>query len=124
MLPGLGLDIDTGHVHGDDTRYLRVYTAGQLMPNFTFVHYSSGSQGKHVVNPTTPITLNELIRVGEGRISVAACATLVIPAGSTLAQALSLVPVHAPGTGETLEYRRVSITAKGEVQSSATSGNP
>lgn len=120
----LGIDIDTGHTHGDDARYLHVYTAGQLMPNFTFVHYDGGGQGKHVTNPENPITLNALIRPNEGRIAIAACATLYVPAGLSLSQALSSLPVHAPGTATTLGYRRVTITSQGEIQTSAATSNP
>jgi hypothetical protein len=113
----LGLDIGTGHVHGDDTKYLHVYTAGQLMPNFTFLHYDD-EQGEHVVNPTSPITINELIRPGEGLIAIGACASLYIPAGVTLAQAFSSLPVHTPGCSEVTGYRRVTITQNGELQTS------
>jgi hypothetical protein len=116
----LGLDIDTGHVHGDDTKYLHVYTAGQLMPNFTFMYFAA-MQGKHVVNVDGSTTLNDLIRPGEGRISIGACAQLVIPAGATLAQAFSLLPVHTPGTGEAIGYRRVTITKNGELQTTPAS---
>jgi hypothetical protein len=116
----LGLDIDTGHVFGDDTKYLHVYTAGQLMPNFTFLHYDD-EQGDHVVNPTSPITINELIRPGEGLIAIGACASLYIPAGVTLAQAFSLLPVRTPGTVQVIGYRRVTITQNGELQTSAAS---
>jgi len=71
MIPCLTVDVDTGHVHGADRRYLHVYTAGQLMPNFTFVHFD-GEQGEHVVNPDSPVTLNNLIRPGEGPIAIGA----------------------------------------------------
>jgi hypothetical protein len=63
------------------------------MPDFTFAHFAGSDQGEHVVNPTNPITINDLIRPGEGRISIGACATLFIPAGATLTEAFSLVPV-------------------------------
>ena len=119
----LGLDVDTGHVHGDDTRYLHVYTAGQLMPNLTFIHFD-GPQGKHVVNPDKPITLDALIRPDEGRISIGTCEQLFIPAGATLEKALSVVPVHTPGTGGAAAYRSVTITQDGQIQTSAASGNP
>jgi hypothetical protein len=118
MSPCLSLDIDTGHVHGNDMRYFHVYTAGQLMPSFTFLYFN-GEHGKHVVDPDEVSTLNALIRPDEGRISIAACATLFIPAGATLTQALSLVPVHAPGIGYVIGYRRVTITPNGELQTSA-----
>jgi hypothetical protein len=121
--PCLGLDVDKGNVHGDDTRYLHVYTAGQLIPNFTFIHLDDVS-GKHVVNPTKPITLNNLIRPYEGRISIAACATLYIPAGATLTQALSSLDIHTPGTGEAVGYESVTITQTGELQTSAANGKP
>jgi hypothetical protein len=101
-----------------------VYTAGQLMPNFTFIHYDGSRQGKHVTNPDNPTTLNNLIRPGEGRIAIAACAQLFIPGGATLAQSLSFLPVHAPGATQSIGYRRVTITQQGEIQTSAASGNP
>ncbi len=121
--PCLGQDIDRGHVHGDDTRYLHVYTAGQLMPNFTFLHLDF-EFNRHVVNPTSPITLNNLIRPNEGKISIAACASLFIPAGASLTQALSSVPIHTPGTSGAAGYSRVTITQSGELQASAASGTP
>jgi hypothetical protein len=114
----LGNDIDTGHIRGDDTKYLHVYTAGQLMPNFTFVHYDGPHQGTHVVNPEQPITLNNLIRPGEGRIAIAACASLYIPEGLTLTQALAQLPIHRPGVSQAFGFVRGSITANGELQTS------
>jgi hypothetical protein len=119
----LGLDIDTGNVHGADTKYLHVYTAGQLMPNFTFIHYG-GEHGKHVVEVTNPTTLNELIRPDEGRISIAACASVYVPDNATVEQTLSSVPVHTPGTSEAAENSRVTITKTGAIGSSAASGSP
>jgi len=118
MIPCLTVDVDTGHVHGADRRYLHVYTAGQLMPNFTFVHFD-GEQGEHVVNPDSPVTLNNLIRPGEGPIAIGACATLYIPAGATLEEAFSSLPVRTPGSGEVIGHRRVTITQNGELQTSA-----
>jgi hypothetical protein len=122
MLPCLTLDVDTGHVHSDDTKYLHVYTAGQLMPNFTFVHFDEpGQQGKHVVNPDSPITINNLVRPGEGLIAIGACASLYIPAGVTLAQAFSSLPVRTPGSGDVIGYSRVTITKNGELQTTPAS---
>jgi hypothetical protein len=120
MWPCLSLDIDTGHVHGDDTKYLHVYTAGQLMPNFTFLYFD-GAHGKHVVDLDEVHTLISLVQPNEGQISIAACAQLVIPAGATLTQALSVVPVRSPGSSEVTGYSRVSITKDGEVQSTPAS---
>jgi hypothetical protein len=117
----LGQDIDTGHVHGGDTKYLHIYVAGQLMPNFTFIHYDYPDQGKYVTNVTDPTTLNNLIRPGEGRIAIAACAQLFIPAGVALTQAFSSLPIHTPGTGQPVGYSRVSITQNGEIQTTPAS---
>jgi hypothetical protein len=85
------------------------------------LHYDGDDQGEHVVNPTSPITINELIRPGEGLIAIGACASLYIPAGVTLAQAFSLLPVRTPGTVQVIGYRRVTITQNGELQTSAAS---
>jgi hypothetical protein len=102
---------------GDDTKYLHVYTAGQLMPDFTFVHYDGDDQGKHVVNPTSPIALNELIRPGEGRVSIAACAELVIPPRTTLGKHFRCSPSTLPaqakssGTGGPTAHHPTSAAA-------------
>jgi hypothetical protein len=120
MLPCLSLDIDTGHVHGADTKYLHVYTAGQLMPNFTFLYFD-GAHGKHVVDKDEVNTLISLVRPNEGKISISACSEHFLPAGVTLTQALSLVPVHEAQTGQVVGYSRVSITKDGEVQSTSAS---
>ena len=89
------------------------------MPNFTFLYFPS--QGKHVVSPDNPTTINDFIRPGEGRISIRACANLFIPAGVTLAQAFSSLPVDTPGTSQVLGYRRVTITQNGEIQTTPAS---
>ncbi len=119
----LGLDIDTGKIHGADTKYLHVYTAGQLIPNFTFIHYD-GEHGKHVETVDGATTLNALIRPNEGQISISACASLYMPDSATVAQTLSSVPIHTPGTAEAAETSRVTITKTGEIETSAASGNP
>jgi hypothetical protein len=121
MLGGLGLDIDTGHITGNDFKYEHVYTAGELMPNFTFVHLGSNEQGKHGINPTNPTTLANLIHSNQGTIDIAACAQLLIPTGATLAQALSKVPNQTAGYGGDTGYSRVTIDAEGDVISSPVS---
>src|SRR5580693_9071186 len=95
----LGEDIDTGHIHGDDRKYLHVYTAGQLIPNFTFVHLDDET-GQHVVNPSAPTTLSALVKPHEGPVWLATCEELFLPQGETVEQALSNLPIHTPGTGE------------------------
>ena len=125
---GLGLDVDTGNVHGDDSKYLHVYTAGQLMPDFTFLHYEY-TQGKHVVSPDSPITLNNLISLiragkvtgtddygpGEGKIWIGACEPIFIPDGYTLGEALTKLPIHWPGTNEAVGYANVALTSLGTI---------
>jgi hypothetical protein len=123
----LGLDVDTGHVHGDDTKYLHVYTAGQLMPNFTFIHYDDeATQGKHVFNTDKPITLAAVLRPHQGKVSIGTCEQLFIPAGASLAEALSSVPIHTVGTGGggAVAFSRVTITQDGQIQTSAASVSP
>jgi hypothetical protein len=123
---GLGIDVDTGNVYGDDTKYLHVYTPGQLMPDFTFVPFD-GIQGKHVLSPESPITLNNLINLiragrvtgaddhgpGEGKIWIATCAQVFIPDGYTLGRALTHLPVHWPGSNEAVGYANVALTSLG-----------
>ncbi len=76
----LGDDVDTGHIVGKDKMYLHTYTAGQLMPDFTFLHFE-GVQGAHVVTVTTPTNLDGLVRPGEGAIWIAACKPSIAPEG-------------------------------------------
>ncbi len=94
----LGLHVDTGHIIGLDRRYEHIYGPGQLMPNFTFVRFE-GTTGKHVINPSRPVTLDDLVRADEHRIWISACATVYLPAGETPAQAQHDIPVYnAPST--------------------------
>lgn len=112
----LGEDIDSGHVHGDDRKYLHVYTAGQLIPNFTFVHFDEET-GKHVVNPAAPTTLSALVRPHEGPVWLAICEELFVPQGESAGQALSNLPIHTPGSGEIAGHTRVTITSQGQLGS-------
>jgi hypothetical protein len=106
----LGEDIDTGNVHGDDSKYLHTYPAGTLIPNFTFMPLEWGG-GKHVLRPNKPTTLNNLISPGEGSIWIAACASVYAPAGEGVVRALSTpLPVHTPGTDKPQGYARVGVS--------------
>ena len=96
----LGDDVDTGRIIGKDEMYLHTYTAGQLMPDFTFIHFE-GPQGAHVTTVATPTNLDGLIRPGEGAIWIAACATVFAPEGQDADEALANLPIHTPGN-----YRR------------------
>jgi hypothetical protein len=107
----LGVDVDTGNVHGADLKYRHVYTAGQLVPNFTFVHFP-GLTGTHVFNPTTPTTLNELLGAHKGTIWISACADLLVPHRETISQALASVPLSTPGSA-TVGTTHVTITPQG-----------
>lgn len=110
----LGEDIDTGHIHGDDRKYLHVYTAGQLIPNFTFVHLDDET-GQHVVNPSAPTTLSALVKPHEGPVWLATCEELFLPQGETVEQALSNLPIHTPGTGEIEGHTHTIITSQGQL---------
>ena len=97
----LGEHVDTGHIVGDDKMYLQTYTAGQLMPDFTFVHFGGAEgevQGAHVTGVETPTNLDSLVRPGEGAIWLAACANVYAPVGQTGDQALANLPIHTPGS--------------------------
>jgi hypothetical protein len=97
---GLGLHVDTGHIVGKDKMYLHTYTAGQLIPDFTFVHYGGHEgevQGAHVTGVTTPANLDTLVRPGEGAIWLASCANVYAPVGETEEQALANLPIYTPG---------------------------
>jgi hypothetical protein len=96
------------------------------MPDFTFVPFD-GIQGKHVLSPESPITLNNLINLiragrvtgaddhgpGEGKIWIATCAQVFIPDGYTLGRALTHLPVHWPGSNEAVGYANVALTSLG-----------
>ncbi len=112
----LGLDIDTGNVHGSDTKYLHVYRAGQLVPNFTFSHYGD-TPAKHVTTVTGVTTLNQLVTPNEGIIWISACAPIMIPDGGTLEKALSGMPVRGSGAKEPIiGFANVAVTDNGQLQ--------
>ncbi len=123
MSNDLGIDVDTGHLHGEDTKYLYTYTAGQLMPDFTFAHYP-GPTGTHGVHPTNPTTLNNLITPDEGQVWISACAEIEIPTGETPDQALSKLPIHTPGSDAPDGYANSTITANGHLQTAVASASP
>ncbi len=110
----LGQDIDSDNIHDDDLKYVHVYTAGQLIPNFTLAHLEEQT-GKHVVNPKSPTTLNALLQPNEGAVWIAACETLFLPQGETLGQALAKLPIHSPGAGQTDGTTPATITAQGQL---------
>ncbi len=111
----LGVHVDTGHIVGTDNMYMHTYTAGQLMPNFTFIHYGGADepQGAHVVSPANPTTLEAVVRPGEGAVWLGSCASVFAPAGQSAAQALTDLPIHAPGTGTVTGSAAASIDAHG-----------
>jgi hypothetical protein len=111
----LGLDIDTGNVHGADGKYLHVYTVGQLIPNFTFAHYDDDVTGAHVINPSSPTTLNTLLKPNQGQVSIATCEDLFVPKGESLDQALSKLPLYTPGRSDPVGSTRAGITAQGQL---------
>ena len=56
----LGDDVDTGHIVGKDKMFLHTYAAGQLMPDFTFLHFegvqvpmSSPSRRRPTLTPSS-----------------------------------------------------------------------
>jgi hypothetical protein len=112
----LGLDIDTGNVHGDDKKYLHVYKSGQLVPDFTFMHYGD-TPAKHVTTVTDPTTLNQLVTPDEGIIWISACAPIMIPEGGTLEKALAGIPIRGPGVKDPIiGFANVAITSDGQLQ--------
>ena len=103
---GLGLHVDTGHIVGKDKMYLHTYTAGQLMPDFTFVHFGGAEgevQGAHVVGVQTPTNLDGLVRPGEGAIWLASCANVYAPVGRD----------GGPGAGEPPDLHARGLPADG-----------
>ncbi|MDO8733229.1 MAG: hypothetical protein Q7L55_11790 [Actinomycetota bacterium] len=95
----LGPHVDTGHLTDKDNRYKVTYKAGDLMPNFTFLPFD-GAEGlftKHVSGPTT---LNDQLRPNMGVVAISACASMYLPAGSTLEQSLAASPVYIPGSSQ------------------------
>lgn len=112
----LGLDVDTGNIHGQDRKYLHVYKAGQLVPNFTFTHYGD-TPAKHVTTVTDPTTLNQLVRPDEGTIWISACAPIMIPEGGTLEKALAGMPIRGPGAKEPIiGFANVAFTSDGQLR--------
>jgi hypothetical protein len=110
----LGIDVDTGNVHGADTKYLHVYKAGDLIPNFTFVHFDD-TTGLHVVNPSTPTTLNALLATHHGQIWISTCEDLFVPEGESIAEALGTVAVYSPGSSTPTGSTRVTLTRQGQL---------
>jgi hypothetical protein len=84
------------------------------MPNFTFVHFDEET-GRHVVNPGAPTTLSALVKPHEGPVWLAICEELFVPQGESAGQALSDLPIHAPGTGEIAGYTHATITSQGQL---------
>ena len=110
----LGTDIDTGNLHGLDTKYMHVYKAGDLIPNFLFVHYEAIT-GAHVINPPTPTTLNALLKPNQGQVWISTCEELFVPKGETLEDALSDLVINVPGTNTFEGETHASITAQGDL---------
>jgi hypothetical protein len=111
----LGEHVDSGHIFPRDREFQHTYTAGELMPNFTFLHFGGRAgeiQGAHVVGVTAPTNLASLVRANEGTIWVAACAAVYAPVGQTADQALANVPVYTPGSAAATGSAKVSVNGR------------
>jgi hypothetical protein len=115
MQEHLGLDVDTGHVHGADKRYEHTYQAGQLVPNLTFMHLPF-TTGHHVFNPAAPTTLEAVLHPHEGAVWVATCLGIYLPAGETLVQGLAHLEVRQQGSTAPEDFVSATISAGGALQ--------
>jgi hypothetical protein len=127
MLSNLGIHVDTGNIVGRDRRYMHTYGPGDLAPNWLLgpINASNygGPLGKYSVKLKVITTISALLDPDEGDIWISACSPVYVPAGKSLHDALSDLPIHVPGSTELAGTATVTIV-KGQLHVSDAPATP